>query len=252
MDKDTLVKIAKLNNLRPWQQEKHYVQSLILIALSEYPLVFKGGTYLWLFHHLNRFSEDLDFTSTEKLPEELEEDVSNTLRLFGVENAITTISETDSAFSFRIAANGPLHTTSKDVCYVYVEISTRERVIEPPIPLQVKFSYYDLPLKIISGMALEEVAAEKVRAIFTRNKARDISDLAFLIKKKHVNFELEIINKKLSYYDLKFSKAQLKQKVAEKKPNWKSELEQLVAGELPEFGWAQKIIFGWAESGSRE
>ncbi len=37
IDKETLIKLAKLNNLRPWQQEKHYIQSLILVALSEHP-----------------------------------------------------------------------------------------------------------------------------------------------------------------------------------------------------------------------
>ncbi len=61
-----MIEIAKLNRLRPWQQEKHYIQSLILNSLSELPLVFKGGTYLWFFHGLKRFSEDLDFTYNGK------------------------------------------------------------------------------------------------------------------------------------------------------------------------------------------
>lgn len=34
----------------------------MLNALYDEQLVFKGGTYLWLFHGLPRFSEDLDFT----------------------------------------------------------------------------------------------------------------------------------------------------------------------------------------------
>jgi predicted nucleotidyltransferase component of viral defense system len=62
--------------MRTWQQEKHYLQSLILTIVSDYPLVFKGGTYLWLFHGLNRFSEDLDFTAKGTLKKDFPQYIS--------------------------------------------------------------------------------------------------------------------------------------------------------------------------------
>ena len=88
-----MIEIAKLNRLRPWQQEKHYIQSLILNSLSELPLVFKGGTYLWFFHGLKRFSEDLDFTASEELHDRIPEMVSRALALFGIMNEFKKIKD---------------------------------------------------------------------------------------------------------------------------------------------------------------
>ena len=85
IDKKTLISFAKLNGMRPWQQEKHYIQSVILVAMSEEQVVFKGGTYLWFFHGLNRFSEDLDFTS-EKVPKDMDKKISKSLLMMGIEN----------------------------------------------------------------------------------------------------------------------------------------------------------------------
>ena len=112
-----------MNGLRPWQQEKHYVQSLILGILSDFPLVFKGGTYLWFFHGLRRFSEDLDFTSSGKIRKEVPAVVSRNLTFFGLENELKIMNGNGKGLSFRIMANCPLNTSDRDRCVVYVEIS---------------------------------------------------------------------------------------------------------------------------------
>jgi len=234
IDRETLNSIAKLNNLRPWQQEKHYLQSLILIILSEYPLAFKGGTYLWFFHRLNRFSEDLDFTATEPLSKELPKKVSENLLLFGVENRTKIITDNPTTLSFRLSARGPLNTGSIDLCHTYVEISRREKLIRRPLSLELSFSAYNLPIKIVSGMSLEEVASEKIRAIMTRDKARDVYDLAFLME-KGIWPALSLVEEKLKYYDLRFSQELFRRKLKAKKKLWKPELAQLVFGPLPTF-----------------
>lgn len=248
IDKETLQKIAKLNNLRPWQQEKHYAQSLILVALSEHPLLFKGGTYLWFFHGLPRFSEDLDFTCAEDVPQDLPERVSESLRLFGVENTIKREKGVLQAFSFRISAKGPLNTGTVDLCHVYVEISRREKPMLPPVPFPFAQPQYALPSKLVSGMALDEVAAEKVRAILTRDKARDLYDLSFLIQNKGVKFDEEMINAKLAYYGLKFSQKEFGKKLGEKEEYWKGELKPLLFGELPDFEEAENMVKKWAKT----
>jgi len=247
IDAETLQKIAKLNNLRPWQQEKHYMQSLILVALSEHSLLFKGGTYLWFFYGLPRFSEDLDFTCSEEVSPDLPERVSESLRLFGVENTIKREKPMPQAFSFRISAKGPLNTGEIDLCYVYVEISRQETPIKPPTPFTFSQVQYSLPSKLVSGMALDEVAAEKVRAIMTRDKARDLYDLSFLIKNKGVKFNEEMVNAKLNHYDLKFSQKAFEGKLKEKKDFWKGELKPLVFGVLPTFEEAEKIVKTWVK-----
>ena len=246
IDKETLQKIAKLMNLRPWQQEKHYIQTVLLVALSDHPLLFKGGTYLWFFHGLPRFSEDLDFTCSEKVPSDLPERVCESLRLFGIENEIKREKPTLGAFSFRISAKGPLNSGEIDLCHVYVEISRRETPILPPISFPFIQDQYALPSKVLAGMALDEVAAEKVRAIMTRDKARDLYDLSFLIEKKGVRFDEEMINAKLAHYEMKFSRKEFDKKIIEKKKFWKSELLPLVFDKLPAYEDAQKNAKDWA------
>jgi predicted nucleotidyltransferase component of viral defense system len=245
IDKETLSRIAKLNNMKPWQQEKHYIQAIVLVALSEFPLVFKGGTYLWFFHDLPRFSEDLDFTASGDLPKNIAQEVSESVRLFGIENSIKIIENKARGISFRLSAKGPLNTSERDLSHVYVEISRREHIMQESNSFNLNFDAYKLPLKIIRGATLEEIAAEKVRATITRDKARDAYDLYFLIKHKKINFDLTLVNEKLKYYDLEFSKSVFKEKLNQKKQYWVSELQQLVFGELPDFDGISKVLLKW-------
>jgi predicted nucleotidyltransferase component of viral defense system len=245
IDKETLQKIAKLHNLRPWQQEKHYVQSIMLVALSEHPLLFKGGTYLWLFHGLPRFSEDLGFTCAEEVPQDLPGRVSESLRLFGMENTARREKAMPQSFAFRISAKGPLNTGGIDICHVYVEISRRETPMLPPEPFPFAQPQYSLPSKLVSGMALGEVAAEKVRAIMTRDKARDLYDLAYLIENKGVRFSEGMANAKLSHYGLKYTKKAFLEKMGEKEEYWKSELKPIVFKELAAFEEAERMARKW-------
>jgi predicted nucleotidyltransferase component of viral defense system len=247
IDKETLKKFAKLNNMKPWQQEKHYIQALILTALSEYPLIFKGGTYLFFFHGLNRFSEDLDFTATEKIPENIENKTLETLSFFGVEATAKTIKSDGRGFSFRISTKGPLYTSSIDTCYVYVEISTREKILDPILALTLNFDAYQTPTKIINGMSLDEVAAEKIRAIMTRNKARDVYDLSFLIS-KNIRLDVETVNKKLDYYNKLFEENAFIESVESKKTIWSKELKPLVFGAASSFEETEKSIKKWLAS----
>ncbi len=238
--------IARLNGLRPWQQEKHYIQSLILNAVSELPLAFKGGTYLWFFHGLRRFSEDLDFRALEELPKNIPENVSKDLALFGVENELETLGNDDRSLSFRINAKGPLNTSLNDRCLVYVEISKREAVVEDRIPLKFDRPEYQLPIKNLSGMALEEVGAEKVRAIMTRQKSRDIYDLYYLISKNGIKFREEMVNKKLQYYKEKFSVSKLSNEIGKRKSVYVKELRSIIFEELPDFDLVINTISKWA------
>jgi predicted nucleotidyltransferase component of viral defense system len=234
-----------LNGLRPWQQEKHYVQSLILNAISEWPLIFKGGTYLWFFHGLRRFSEDLDFTASENLPEDLAQKTSNSLDLFGIENLLKVITNDEKTLSFRISANGPLNTNDRDRCIVYIEISKRETVIERGIPLRFDHPEYQLPVKRLLGMNLEEVGAEKIRDIFTRKKARDVYDLYYLVAKKKIGFKQHLIEKKLEYYKMSFSEVKFLQEVETRKNYFSKELIGIVFDKLPEFGEVDSTIRKW-------
>lgn len=245
IEKKELLEIAKLNGLKPWQQEKHYIQAIMLAILAEQPLVCKGGTYLWFFHGLPRFSEDLDFTAKETLPENLPAIVSRQLELFGVQNENKTIANNATTLSFRISAKGPLNTANIDKCIVYVEISKREEIEQKPLPIRLDFPMYNLPTKRIAGMDLEEVAAEKCRAIMTRERARDLFDLYYLVEKKKIAFNQKLIAQKLAYYNKVFTKKEFLEKAKAKQGYYQKELKNLLFDELPEFKKTMQAIQGW-------
>ena len=248
IDKQSLAKLAKISNLRLWQQERHYLQSLILVALAEFPLVFKGGTYLFFFHGLKRFSEDLDFTGSGDFPSSLAHEVSESLRLFGIRNSERVEADDERRYSFRISAEGPLYTSPIDASHVYVEISRREAALGKPIPFRLENEAYMMPVKMVSGMALEEVAAEKVRALMTRNKARDLYDLAFLIRERSAPFDRAMARAKLGYYGLDFSPELLAERTSAMEAAWKPELKPLIFGELMEYETARSGVMKWASA----
>ncbi len=240
--------IARLSGMRPWQQEKHYLQSLILTIISDYPLVFKGGTYLWLFHGLNRFSEDLDFTAKGPLERNFTKFVSRSINLYGYENEIKILKDDKLGLSVRFLINGPLHSSNKDRCVIYVEVSQREKIVLPSLSLKIDFPQYDIPVKNLSGMNLDEVGSEKVRAILTREKGRDIFDLYFLIRRKNIKFNIELVNRKLAYYNLNFDSSQFMQKLESRNKIYSKELKPVILGNLPDFDEVRSYIGKWIAS----
>ncbi len=58
---DELKKMAKIKGLSLGNAEKDYLIDIVLLLISRNTkdeLVFKGGTCLYKFHNLDRFSED--------------------------------------------------------------------------------------------------------------------------------------------------------------------------------------------------
>ena len=89
IEKDRLYEVAKKLGLKIHQQEQHYMQTITLFGIYSYianELVFKGGTALFFFYGLDRFSEDLDFTLTNEFEEEkLLESIKDTFGLLAIE-----------------------------------------------------------------------------------------------------------------------------------------------------------------------
>ncbi|MGB9758762.1 MAG: nucleotidyl transferase AbiEii/AbiGii toxin family protein [Thermoproteota archaeon] len=80
----------------------------------------------------------------------------------------------------------------------------KRKVILEPIVKRIGWNHPELPAFDVIVMREEEILAEKVRAIFTRMRARDIYDVFFLIQ-KGIKPNLELINEKLNYCGLSFS-----------------------------------------------
>src|SRR5437867_12294106 len=172
--------------------EKDVVLTFLLQLLSERGMLdrfaFKGGTCLrkMVIGSQGRFSTDLDFTSlVEHDHETVILDMMDAFArpFHGIQFSIPGHSyyETQDALSWGVNPTYTHAWNGSGESEVRLQISRRET---PTMPterrLQCEQSYFRLlpfaPAEIMC-LALPEIIAEKIRACYQRNKARDIYDL---------------------------------------------------------------------------
>jgi len=157
----------------------------IAARLTErYPgeLCFKGGFVLRHVHKHQRFSRDIDATRTQPPKHKLDAE-SIAQEIFRASGTLMTFKpappETDSAISLdfnRIAFSGPFAEG-----LVSVEISYREDVHDPQIE-RIGLPYYEpFPITVLS---LDEIIAEKLRALCQRTRATDLADVAMVLRRE--------------------------------------------------------------------
>lgn len=218
------------------QVERDYLQHILLLFLSRHAgkwLVFKGGTALQKAYGLNRFSEDMDFTSKNKAElEDVALRIRTDLLKFGLENDVEMRKNVSEVIVYRI--KGPLYDGSpRSMVVLRLEVSLREEVILKEELREVVPVYTDLQPYLLTMMNIEEILSEKIRAIMTRNKARDVFDASFLVKKK-VPVNMELVDKKLEYYNMHFERDAFIASLMNKKGVWVKELKPLVSF-VPDF-----------------
>lgn len=233
-----LARIAELKLLSLVNAEKDYLLELLLFFLSENKryLVFKGGTAMYKFHSLNRFSEDLDFDSVGKgiRADRLIKNIVRKLTLLGMKGTITESEEYVNETNIRFMIRGPLYDGRKNsMTRLTINISKRERPESSSLKMLIP-SYQEIPSFDLSVLDPDEIAAEKIRCILTREKPRDIYDLWFLSMKGIIPVT-DMINRKLSLYDMAFDPDSVLSRIGERKGMWERDLSGLVIGSLPPF-----------------
>jgi len=238
--KDELRRMAKIKRLSLENAEKDYVLDLLLFQIyGEFgnTLILKGGTSLYKLYNLNRFSEDLDFTLNKKRfnTDKFVSKVLKGLDLIGVNGRVKNIEQFSTETNIRLMIRGPLYDGSKEsLCIITLNISHRERVQlvakrELIVPVSREIPSFDVYV-----MDEIEILAEKVRAIMTRNKARDVYDIWFLLK-RGVDPEISLIDRKLKIYKRKFLLSDFEKSIEEKRGFWDTDLRGLIIGSLPDF-----------------
>lgn len=228
-----------------WQAEKDYLQHLFLLFLSRRSkgeLIFKGGTALQKAHGLGRFSIDLDFNlgQPDFDARGLLEKIASDLSLFGYATAFG-VQDGKSSKPSSLKVKGPLYDgTEKTLSTLRIDVSMREATLLEPHAIDIIPLYPDMPPYFATVMALEEILAEKIRAIMCRASARDVYDLWFLLN-KNVEPDLPLINKKLEYCNMKFDKKAFLDAVDSRKGVWESELGQLLRS-VPEFSPVRNYV----------
>ncbi len=244
MNREELKRYLGITGYSLGQVEKDYFQHIILSAISRKmgaSLVFKGGTALQKCGVIPRFSEDLDFTATRRISvESIRETVERVLRTYNYPCETDKMAEDERSAGFRIKIRGPLYRNGRGISTIKIDISKRENLILPPQSRVLSPVYSDIlpyPIKI---MSFEEIAAEKIRAIYTRNRARDLYDLYKLIE-NGVQIEIDVIDRKLEYYNMKFEPEIFIERCAESALKWEKELMGLMETVPPKDMVLEKI-----------
>lgn len=199
----------------------HKVLSIIYKNFNT--IYFKGGTCLQKCYGLKRFSEDLDFNYDNV-------DLDNIIDVIisELDEEIEISDKYTSKFSttFVIKIKGILYTgQDNSICKVSFDFRKGDIYLESK-KLIIRPTYNDVENYFLLALNEEEILAEKVRAIITRFKGRDIFDLVELLYKE-ISINYDLIEKKLSTYDLNYSKKLLVEKVKEKEKIYENEISKL-------------------------
>jgi len=200
--KEQIYLLAKKHKINEIIIFREYLQLFFLSELysrkQSKDIFFKGGTALHLIYGAPRFSEDLDFTVNLK-----EKDF-----LAFIWQLFDALSKKESVkFKERKTLGGKKFLLTAvpimlpHETFINLDFSFREKVLEPQKSI-IETDYPLLFTSYIYHLSKEEIFAEKIRALLTRVKGRDLYDLWYLLT-QGVRINKDLVEKKLKYYRLK-------------------------------------------------
>lgn len=255
LTKNQLAKIAHQNRIGLGVQERDYIQHLFLSLLytKTQELVFKGGTALRVAYNFARYSEDLDFSS--QLPglkaKKLLLDTVKELMSFGVKAEFrrTKVFREDGerGVTGDISYEGPLFTgKSASKGKVRVDVSLRSEEAETK-RIVVAPKYDDISQFVLTALTLDEIFAEKVRALIIRGKPRDLYDV-WVVLGSGIKIDYLLINKKLKLYEKIFDFREFKLKIKDSRGEWERDLGELLPQVTPFKEVKKKVIMAFEKS----
>ena len=238
MNREELMRYVGVTGFALGHVEKDYLQHIVLGGLSRSSaglLIFKGGTALQKSGVVRRFSEELDFTAREGIVlEKVAETAKGSLGAYNFQCEMDSFVDKDRTSGFRLKVQGPLHQGGRGSCTLRVEISKREPAMLKPDRKELAPPYPDILPYILDIMRTEEILAEKLRALSTRQKARDLYD-AYMLLQKGTRIDIPLADRKMGYYGRKMDVPALLDKLELLKAGWVRELEGTLE-EVPPFG----------------
>jgi predicted nucleotidyltransferase component of viral defense system len=193
-----LAKKKKVNEMTVFRE---YLQLLFLSELykekESQRIFFKGGTAIHLILKAPRFSEDLDFTVELDEGEFLQFINASFERISKIENV--KFREKDSLAGKRFLLVAPPEVMSHET-FVNLDFSFREKALKPEKAI-IRTDYPVTFTSFVYHLSKDELFAEKIRAVLTRGKGRDLYDLWFLLD-KGATLKRDLVKEKLKYYKL--------------------------------------------------
>lgn len=187
--------------------ERDYAQNWLLKYLYHPDIVLKGGTGIKKVYNENyRFSDDLDFSLTHPIKGKdlfthINEAVDKAKEEVGINFQISSkLDKTETGFRGKIYFNIIQNATGTPLS-IKVDITNydNEIILLPTEKKKVFHSYSDELNAEIEVYSLEEIFAEKIRALIQRTRARDLYDTGMLYDLVNKNKVLQILDEKFDF-----------------------------------------------------
>jgi len=224
-----LVSIARKSKLPLGMIEKDFVITLVLKEIygSHFTnvLVFKGGTALHKLYLHRRLSVDIDFTALGEIDIDA---FKKTLIIKEINAEIRKIQTSENSFSIDLKYRSLLNYPDS----IKIDISLREKPLLELKEIAMLTPYFqDF---YVTTFQIEEIAAEKMRALMQRKRPRDYFDMWLLLEK--IDFEdfENLAEKKLRAVNDSFDINRVFTDLGIVRSLWKNDLIQLIP-ELPDF-----------------
>lgn len=179
---------------------REYLQLVFLQKFYQKPasrkVFFKGGTALHLVFQAPRFSEDLDFSATLSMSE-FDALIASALKRMENEEGVTW-KEKKSVAGRRFLLTAEDFPPYK--AYISLDFSFREKIFSDERSV-IQTAYPVLFTSYVHHLSRDEILAEKIRAVMTRRKGRDLYDLWYLFA-AGARLDWNMVKKKLAYYEI--------------------------------------------------
>lgn len=245
MDEKLLRKLAGKYQIPLGTLEKDYALTNLLSVIANFPkldkIVFKGGTALKKIHFENfRFSEDLDFVCFEDVSDDFMNFVKNDMSNLDVEfTKVSNVEKKNESFKFKVKYDQSTGAQTS----IRVDLSLRGDVMleHPAKPILHFYEALQTPISV-PVMALEEIMAEKIRAIIYTRHPRHLYDIQYL-HNQGVKINPDMVKTKIkSVYGEEFDINKLKERLPEKAKDWITDLRPLLPTSPPSFDDVSKGV----------
>lgn len=221
--------------------ERDYTQSWFLKNFADDRMLLKGGTGIKKVYFCDyRFSDDLDFTLTDDL------DI-NELHIL-TQNAIQ---DTERECGIRFEKDLKLEAVQNGIkIEVYFRIlrssgsplkikidltkPDKEIIVLVPETKKILHNYSDSFDKKVLCYPLEEIIAEKIRAIFERTRPRDLYDIWKLYERVDMDAVKDVLKEKCQFKGISIESEKFIDRKGYYRDSWNSSLEHQME-ELPDF-----------------
>lgn len=251
---------ARRNGIPESTVERDYAQNWLLASLSkEFKMALKGGTGIKKAYIGNyRFSDDLDFTLIEdakqkEIKGKAIKAIREAKRKCGIDfNDEVIVDMVENGYRARVYFR-ILRKTGSPLSIVIDLTKKENEIIALPLERKGIIHLYsdDLDAEVLV-YSLEEIFAEKFRALFERTRPRDLYDVWRLSK---LGLEVSgIIDEKCKFKDVTPKIQALKEREEDFKNAWESSLGHQLR-DIPEFGDIFDNIpnlFEWCDNEFRE